>query len=119
MKNTQGNVDQATFNDLEDIMGAEFMVELIDTFSIETEGLITQLQGALAAGDAAAFGRLAHSIKSSSASLGALAFSQQARELEMLGKSGSLDGAGPMVEKFFADFVMVKQTLEALINEAK
>jgi two-component system, sensor histidine kinase and response regulator len=114
--NAQGVIDQAIYNDLKDVMGADFIVELIDTFNIETEGLINQLRGALDAGDAASFGRLAHSIKSSSASLGALAFSQQARDLEMLGKSGSLDGAEPLVERFSADFLIVKQALEDLKN---
>ena len=84
--NAQGLSIKQLYNDLKDVMGADFIVELIDTYTIETEGLITQLRGALDAGDAATFGRLAHSIKSSSASLGALAFSQQARELEMMGK---------------------------------
>ena len=114
--NAQGVIDQAIYNDLKEVMGADFIVELIDTFNIETEGLITQLRKALDAGDAAAFGRLAHSIKSSSASLGALAFSQQARQLEMMGKSGSLDGAEPLVEQFTADFLIVKQSLEDLKN---
>jgi HPt (histidine-containing phosphotransfer) domain-containing protein len=112
--NTQAIIDQRTFDDLKDVMGADFIVELVDTYTLETEGLIKQLQGALAAGDAAAFGRLAHSIKSSSASLGALAFSKQARELEMLGKSGSLAGAESLVERFSTDFLTVKQTLEEL-----
>lgn len=112
--NTQVIIDQRTFDDLKDVMGADFIVELVDTYTLETEGLIKQMQTALAAGDAAAFGRLAHSIKSSSASMGALAFSQQARELEMLGKTGSLAGAEPLVERFNTDFLAVRQTLEEL-----
>jgi HPt (histidine-containing phosphotransfer) domain-containing protein len=72
------------------MMGADFIVELIDTYNSETGELIVQLHRALADCDAASFGRVAHSIKSSSASLGALDFSQQARELEMLGKANDL-----------------------------
>lgn len=110
-------IDQTTFNDLKELMGADFIVELIDTYTLETAGLIDKLGQALEAGDAATFGRLAHSIKSSSASLGALNFSGQARELEMVGKGGDLSGAGPKVEELAADFLQVKGCLEELKNE--
>ena len=115
---TQLIIDRATFNDLKEVMGADFVVELIDTYTFETEGLIAQIYSALAAGDSTTFGRLAHSIKSSSASMGALKFSQQARELEMLGKAGDLAGAGPLLGRFSADFLVVKRCLEDLKNES-
>ena len=110
-------IDPVTFNELKDLMGADFLVELIDTYNTETSGLIEQLRQALTTGDATSFGRIAHSIKSSSASLGALAFSQQARELEMLGKAIDLSGAGPKVERVAADFLQVKRRLEELRDE--
>ncbi len=45
--NAQGIIDQATYTDLKDVMGADFIEELIDTYSLETEGLIRQLREAL------------------------------------------------------------------------
>jgi HPt (histidine-containing phosphotransfer) domain-containing protein len=110
-------IDSSTFEELRDLMGADLVVELIDTYCPEVEDLIDQLHQALAAQDAATFGRCAHSIKSSSASLGALAFSQQARELELLGKGGDLSGAGPKVERLAADFLVVRRRLEELRDE--
>src|SRR5512139_3883710 len=110
-------IDPVTFNGLKDLMGADFVVEIIDTYNTETGGLIEQLQQALVARDATSFGRFAHSIKSSSASLGALVFSQQARELEMMGKANDLTGAGPKLEQFAASFIEVKNCLEDLKNE--
>ena len=107
-------IDPVTFNGLKDLMGADFVPELIDTYNSETGGLIEQLRQALVAQDAATFGRHAHSIKSSSASLGALVFSQQARELEMMGKANNLSGAGPKLEQLAADFLQVKRCLEGL-----
>jgi hypothetical protein len=56
-------------------------------------------------------------MKSSSASLGALAFSQQARELEMMGKANDLSGADKKLEKLAADFLLVRGRLEELRNE--
>ena len=109
-------IDPVTFNQLKELMGADFALEIIDTYNSETSELIEQLRQALAARDAASFGRVAHSIKSSSASLGALAFSQLARQLEMLGKANDLSGAGPMLERVAADFLQVKRRLEELKN---
>jgi HPt (histidine-containing phosphotransfer) domain-containing protein len=114
----QAIIDMPTYNQLKDLMGADFVVELIDTYNIETGELIEQLGQALTSGEAASFGRYAHSIKSSSASLGALELSQQARELEMMGKASDLSGAGQKVEKLAADFLLVKQRLEELRNES-
>ena len=110
-------IDPVTFNELKELMGADFVIELIDTYNTETGGLIEQLRQALAAGDAASFGRFAHSIKSSSASLGALTLSQQARELEMLGKANELSDAGAKLERVAADFLQVKRCLEELRDE--
>ena len=110
-------IDPVTFNGLKDLMGADFVLELIDTYNTETAGLIEQLQQALIAQDATSFGRFAHSIKSSSASLGAVAFSQQARDLEMLGKVNDLSGAGPKVEMLANAFLQVKRRLEELRDE--
>ncbi|OGO64458.1 MAG: hypothetical protein A2029_08660 [Chloroflexi bacterium RBG_19FT_COMBO_47_9] len=113
----QAIIDMPTYNELKELMGADFAVELIDTYNIETGALIEQLGQALTSGDVAVFGRCAHSIKSSSASLGALALSQKARELEMMGKANDLTGAGQKVEKLETDFLLVKQFLEELRNE--
>jgi HPt (histidine-containing phosphotransfer) domain-containing protein len=110
-------IDIPTFSQLKELMGAEFVVELIDTYNTETGSLIEQLRQALANGEAASFCRFAHSIKSSSASLGALAFSQQARELELMGKANDLTGADSKLEQLGVDFVLVKQRLEDLKNE--
>lgn len=113
----QGIIDRNTFDELKELMGADFIPEIIDVYTQETGHLIEKLQQALAAQDADTFGRSAHSIKSSSASLGALEFSQQARELEMLGKAGDLLEAAPKLERLVTDFLMVKRCLEELSNE--
>jgi HPt (histidine-containing phosphotransfer) domain-containing protein len=110
-------IDLRTYTELKELMGADFMTEIADTYFGETGELIEQLRMAYMSEDAPAFGRLAHSIKSSSASLGALAFSQQARQLEMVGKAGDISGAGALLDLLAAAFLEVKQTLEELKNE--
>ncbi len=110
----QAIIDMPTFIQLKELMGADFVQELIDTYITETQALIEQLSQALAGSEAVPFGRYAHSIKSSSASLGALEFSQQARELEMMGKANDLAGAGQKLERLCADFSLVREKLEEL-----
>jgi HPt (histidine-containing phosphotransfer) domain-containing protein len=113
----QAIIDLTTFNQLKDLMGGDFLVELIDTYNTETAALIDHLGQALASGDVLSFERYAHSIKSSSASLGALSLSQQARELEMMGKANDLSGASLKLEQLVANFQQVKRSLEELRNE--
>ena len=113
----QGIIDHKTYHELKDLMGADYVGEIIDTYIQETGALIQQLQQELGAGDSITFGRLAHSIKSSSASLGAVNFSLQARELEMLGKANDLTGVGPKLEKLTSDFSQVASRLKELRNE--
>lgn len=114
----QAIIDMPTYNQLKEQMGGDFIVELIDTYNEETQVLIDQLGQALASGEAVSFGRYAHSIKSSSASFGALTFSQLARELEMMGKSNDLSAAGDKVEQLAREFIKVKQSLEDLKHES-
>lgn len=111
-------IDQMTFKELKALIGADFIVEIVDTFIQETGKLIDQLHDTLEVQDAASFGRCAHSIKSSSASLGALDFSQSARQLELMGKAGDLSNAEPLLDGLTTDFLEVKQSLEVLKNES-
>ena len=100
-------IDQATFENLKAMMGADYIGELIDAYLEETPLTLALLKKALAGGNAEVFRRAAHSIKSSSASFGAIHFSAQARELEMLGKEEKLAGAGEKVESLLLDYPRV------------
>lgn len=114
----QAIIDMPTYNQLKEQMGADFIAELIDTYNTETQALIDQLGQALASGEAASFGRYAHSIKSSSASFGAMEFSQLARELEMMGRANDLSGAVEKLEQLSSYFIRVRQSLEELKHES-
>jgi histidine phosphotransfer protein HptB len=104
-------IDGTVYQELVDSAGADFVVELVDTYCQETAQLITGLHSALEHDDASTFRRHAHSIKSSSATFGATDFAAQARELEMIGKSGDLSGAGPKVTELTVAFDSVTQAL--------
>ncbi len=78
-------IDKTTFEELRDTAGPDFVAELVDTFVEEAPAMLDQLRVARAAGDADVFRRAAHSLKSNSATFGALQLSALARRLELDG----------------------------------
>lgn len=68
-----------------------FVRDLLETYLSETPEQLDAIRAAVAANDAAALVRPAHTLKSSSATLGAMRLSAAGRELEMMGRSGTLD----------------------------
>jgi histidine phosphotransfer protein HptB len=78
-------IDPARFADLQATAGADFVVELIDTFLQEAPGLLAELRAARADGDADRYRRAAHSLKSNGNTFGATALGAQAREIELAG----------------------------------
>ncbi len=86
-------LDEATLGDLVMTTGDDpaFVRELVETYLGDTPGLMDAMGSAVEADDAAALIRPAHTLKSSSATVGALRLSAVARELEMAGRSGTLE----------------------------
>lgn len=78
-------IDLATFADLQDTAGADFVVELVETFAEEAPALVAELRSALLDGAAEGFRRAAHSLKSNGHTFGALRLAEQARALELGG----------------------------------
>lgn len=70
-----------------------FVRELIETYLADTPLQFEAMTVAVEADDATSLVRPAHTLKSSSATVGAMRLSSAARELEMAGRSGSLDAA--------------------------
>jgi HPt (histidine-containing phosphotransfer) domain-containing protein len=76
-------IDRATFDALKETTGADFAMELVDTFLEEAPVMLKDLREALASDDADRFRRAAHSLKSNSNTFGALTLGAMARELEL------------------------------------
>jgi GAF domain-containing protein/CheY-like chemotaxis protein/HPt (histidine-containing phosphotransfer) domain-containing protein len=110
-------IDGAAYERLVTTMGAEFVAELTDTFVEDSRELVATLRAALAAGDRDAFRRAAHSLKSNGETLGAMRLAAQARELEALARSGSLDGAGEGLEPLAREHEAVTRMLGELRRE--
>jgi HPt (histidine-containing phosphotransfer) domain-containing protein len=107
-------IDLATFEELKQMSGADFIGELVRTFLEDAPKLIGELKSALKAGDADAFRRAAHSLKSNGATFGARRLSEQARELESLGKEGRLGETGDRIQDLETTFAQVAGELKGL-----
>ena len=104
-------IDLSVFNGLKEMMGDDFIGELVDTYLQDSPELFQQMHQALDAQDAESFRRAAHSLKSNSANFGAMQLSALARELEMMGREGRLEGAEARVQQLVADLAGVQQGL--------
>jgi HPt (histidine-containing phosphotransfer) domain-containing protein len=69
---------------------AEFIAELLGDFVSQTPALMEQITTALAQGDAATVGKVAHALKGSARAIGADELAAIAFELEQAGKQGDL-----------------------------
>lgn len=105
-------IDRATFAELQDNAGAEFVAELVDTFGEEAPPLIAELREALAAGAADRFRRAAHSLKSNSSTFGATQLAELARALEL----GGMPADAKVIDTLAAEF---GRTLAALKDLAR
>ncbi len=109
-------LDRAALADLRAMTGDDpaFLGELIDTYVADMPQQLAAIRRALEVGDAEAVRRAAHSLKSNSATFGALGLSQLCRELEERGRTGSLDGAADLVARVEAAYGEVEPALRAV-----
>jgi HPt (histidine-containing phosphotransfer) domain-containing protein len=107
-------IDPTTFNALKEMSGAEFINELIDTFLEDAPKMMEEIKGALAADNADAFRRAAHSLKSNALTFGAEQLSALARELEMLGKENRLNETGNRLTLLEEAYESVREELKGL-----
>jgi HPt (histidine-containing phosphotransfer) domain-containing protein len=84
-------IDKATFDELKQMSGADFINELIDAFLDDAPNMIQNMQTALATKDVEAFRRNAHSLKSNANTFGATELARLAKELEFMEKENNLD----------------------------
>ncbi len=109
-----GVIDKKVFDRLIATMGAAFAAELIDTSVEDGREQIATLKAALAHRDIDTFRRAAHSLKSTSETVGAIALASLARELEAMARAGSLDGASERLEPLVQAYQIAAQALGEL-----
>lgn len=106
-------IDKATFEELKQMSGADFINELIDAFLDDGPHMISQMELALESQDVESFRRNAHSLKSNANTFGATELGTLAKELEFMGKEKNLD-IGNRLETLQQEFNRVAEELKGM-----
>jgi CheY-like chemotaxis protein/HPt (histidine-containing phosphotransfer) domain-containing protein len=111
-------LNQASLDNLWNMVGGdtEVLSELVNTFLEDAPRLLGDLRLAVDNGDAATVRLNAHSLKANGADFGALTFSELCRQMEMMGKSGQLDGAESLLARIEAEYEQVEAALGTLVS---
>ncbi|MHC1781503.1 MAG: response regulator [Anaerolineaceae bacterium] len=111
---SNGSIDWNVLDSYQEIMGEEaeiFVRDLIQSYLENTHGLFQEMNEAREKQDVSTFHRLAHTLKSSSASLGAMRLSELCKEMEL----GTKDDFSEMVDKKYNqatnEFIKVNSVL--------
>jgi HPt (histidine-containing phosphotransfer) domain-containing protein len=96
-----------------DIVGGdqELLRELIGLFQVDCPRLLRELRMAVAAGDAAAVRRVAHTLAGNSVNFGVHDVPDLARRLERMGREGNLTGAPALVDELATAVINLCQGL--------
>ena len=92
---------------------------VVKAFQDSLARLMPQLRDALAAGDAKGVRHVAHTLKSSSASIGALRLSRLCAELEAAVRGGESEGLRERVDALGSEVDIVKPALEKLSSRPR
>jgi CheY-like chemotaxis protein/HPt (histidine-containing phosphotransfer) domain-containing protein len=105
-------IDATALQILERDVGRSLVVEVVDCYLRDTPARIAALLAALAANDARSARREAHTLKSSSATVGATQIAAIAAELEQSAKASGVDGMAERVGEIARLFTCALPALE-------
>jgi FOG: HPt domain len=94
--------------------GDEFLREIVTIYLEDTPQRMAELDQSLASGDLPKFTRAAHSIKGSSANVGAMTVRTIAEQLEHHSVQQGLDGVAPLIATLKAEFARVQSEFAKL-----
>jgi HPt (histidine-containing phosphotransfer) domain-containing protein len=124
MDERPGVIDVEVLDELERSVGddRQFVRELVETYLDDTPKLIANIRSGIADGDVERTNRAAHTLKSNSASVGAMGLSAMARELETMTSMATTVAhdlaepeVGTLADVITAEFEEVRDELNRLI----
>lgn len=107
-------LDTKTLDGLRGFLSEDKLALLLQRYLEDTSRLIRQLGEACANGETAVAYRSAHSLKSTSANVGALSLSALARDLESMGQRGDLAAILARMDDLQGQFETVRGAIEGL-----
>ncbi|WP_306394397.1 response regulator [Telluria beijingensis] len=97
--------------------GDVLVQKVVNAYVGDTPRHLQALRQAVDGRDADQLRRIAHSLKSASANIGAARLAVLCRDLEQLGRAGSIDGAASLLADMEREYQSVRQSLHALLEK--
>jgi signal transduction histidine kinase/CheY-like chemotaxis protein len=95
--------------------GEALLQRVVAAFLQDTPRQLTVLREAIAGGDPATIRKTAHSLKSSSANVGADALARLCKEMEQIGRAGHTDGAARLQAALEQAFQATRESLSTIL----
>ncbi|MCX6669108.1 MAG: Hpt domain-containing protein [Methanothrix sp.] len=108
----------ASLRELQEEGEPDIIAEVSGLFIKHAPEKISAIVQAVERGDAKGLQMAAHSLKSSSAYVGAMHLSAMSKELEQMGRTGVIEGVKDKAEMLKEEYVRVLAALDAEINAA-
>jgi two-component system, sensor histidine kinase and response regulator len=113
---TEDRLDSAVIDNLRELGDSNLLSELAHMFLEEVPDQIGALQEAIDRGDTQALKRITHSLKGSSANIGARRMSRLCLDLEQAGETHDLSAAASILELLNKEFDRARTELSALAD---
>lgn len=110
-------IDMRVIDDLRELGGSEdpgLLAELIDLFLSDAPGRLRDVEEGLAKGEIARVERAAHTLKSSSANIGAMNLSAICKRIEELARKKESAGIAPLLAEGTRSYSEAETALRAL-----
>jgi CheY-like chemotaxis protein len=115
-----GGIDPETFDRFRrEVGGAGFAAQFVQIYLGELDGRLDGIRRGRENGDGELVTRLAHTLKSTSATIGATRLADRCRSLEAEGANASSDRAADLIEAVRAEAEAVRRTLLAMGYEPR
>ena len=106
----------ARLEELDPTGANHLLARVLKAYQSSAARLMPQLEAARAAGDDATVRLVAHTLKSSSASIGAMALSARCAQVESLLREGTTDGLADAIDAMRAAVAEALQAIAALLD---
>ncbi len=111
---TPSVLDNSVLGELRDVLGSE-VDRIVAVYLEDAPRLVAQLERAVVSNDPIALRVAAHTLKSSSANVGATTLADAARDLEHGARDGTLAQPGQAVARIVSEFAQVRAALQATL----
>jgi len=119
--NVAGILDQDVLNQLRELQDADdpdLLSRVMQIYLVESPKLVDRIRHAAQAGDAMEMSRCAHSLKSSSANVGATGLAALCAQLQVAGHDGDLERSRALLARIEAAHVRVQAALRAEVAKS-